>query len=240
MTLLLLAACTPPPPDADSLFAAALAASGGEDATRAHHTEIIRGLLTLTDQGITANTVECLRAPGDEFSVFEYPGLGRFESGVLDGVVWANDPVAGPRVKDGPERLQAIRSADFFAAADWKEHYPTRETVGPTKQGDRDAWEVVTTTADGKEVHHVFDAGTHLEIGMSSTMVTESGPQPAHTRFSHWVTYDGVLTPTKVDDQTGPSTTVFQIESITYDPPDFPTMTLPAEIEALVADGKNP
>ena len=114
MILAFLLDCVPPLPEPDALFAAALAASGGESALRSHHTMILRGVLRVPDQGIDAPIVECFRAPGDSFTVVDYAGVGRFESGVLDGVVWADDPTGGPRIKAGAERAEAARSADFY------------------------------------------------------------------------------------------------------------------------------
>ena len=207
----------------------------GESALRSHHTMILRGVLRVPDQGIDAPIVECFRAPGDSFTVVDYAGVGRFESGVLDGVVWADDPTGGPRIKAGAERAESVRSADFYRAANWREAYPERLTIGTVLRNGRAVWEVLTVSPEGKRVVHSFDAETHLEVALASTLATEGGPQSAETTFSRWVTFGGVLSPTRISDTTGASSSILDVESIDYDAVDFPTLTLPAGVAELVA-----
>jgi hypothetical protein len=243
---LALVACGPKraPPDAagdaeaaalgaDALLARAVEAIGGADALRAHTAMRLDGEVNLAAQGIRGTITLLHAASGDQYTRVEIPGIGLMEEGVTGGVAWASDPVAGPRIKTGIERAQALRQADFYFLLALAEHFPTRERVGPAEIDGLAAWELRMVPAEGPEERWFLDRDSGLLLATRSEIHTLMGVIPVTTRFLEYAFTGGVRSATVLRI----TNTLMEQEmrvSVTWEPDGFALPPMPEAVSALL------
>lgn len=254
MILGLLLACAPKTPDAvgsavttaeilpeaDVLLDRALELNGGAAALGQIKSLRSTGTITMSAQGIVAPITVLQQVPGYVYTRLELPGLGIMEEGVSDGVAWANDPISGPRLKSGVERVQALRQADLQLDAHLADVYPTRRTLGSSTAGAWQVWEVSLKPVEGPEEIVLIDKATGRRVGVRMSAATVMGPIPMSMLYTAFREVGGVQFPVRIEQSQGPVTTVMQLHDIAVDAPDFAPLPLPEDIQALISQSQSP
>ncbi len=224
-------------PTPDALIARAIAQSGGEAALRAHQSVVFEGQMRMQAQGIVAEMRLMQKAPAELYSRVELPGVGVMEEGVERGVAWARDPLSGPRIKEGVERAQALRSADPSYLLNLHQHFPVMETKGRGELEGRAVWELRMVPAEGAEELGYFDVETGDWTGSRVTVETAMGKILITTLNGDYRVVDGVRIPHHLRVVNALMSTEILWTSVTFDPPDLVFPPMPDDVRALISAG---
>ena len=185
-------------PTAESILDRYVEATGGAAAYESRTSETVTGTFELVAAGLTG-PLRMILKPGLQRARIEFPGIGRIEQGVKDGVAWANDPDAGPRILEGFEAEFAILNAQPGRAARWRAQYRAVETAGIADVNGEPAYRVVHTLAKGGSVTGFYSVASGLLMKVDYS--TAQGPI---TQFmEEYSDLGGILTPTRVVTTTG-------------------------------------
>ncbi len=179
-------------PSAESILDRYVEVTGGAAAYKSRTSEVASGTFAIVAAGLTGQLQGFLK-PGMHHLIIELPGVGRIESGVKDGVAWASDPFAGPRILEGFQAELTIASARPGAAAHWREQYSAVETTGIEDVNGESAYRVVHSLAKGGSVRGFYsvDSGRLLKLAFTAEV-------PVEQFLEEYKEVEGILTPTRV------------------------------------------
>jgi hypothetical protein len=197
-------------PAAESILDRYIEATGGAAAYESRTSETLTGTFELAAAGVTG-PLRMILEPGLQRSTIELPRIGRIEQGVKDGVAWANDPLAGPRILEGFEAEFAIVNAHPGRAARWREQYKAVETAGIADVNGESAYRVVHTLAKGGSLTAFYSVASGLLLKVEYS--TARGPLAQF--MEEYSDLGGILTPTRVVTTTrGQRVSVLRLESV--------------------------
>jgi hypothetical protein len=179
-------------PSAESILDRYVEVTGGAAAYKSRTSETTTGTFTI----VAANLTGQLRAsvkPGMVRTTIELPGVGRIDSGVTDGVAWAEDPFAGPRILTGFQAAFAIANARPGATADWREQYSSVEVTGIEDVNGEPAYRVVQTLAEGESLRGFYSVDSGLLLKLAFT-----AEAPVEIFYEEYARVEGILTPTSI------------------------------------------
>ena len=179
-------------PSAESILDRYVEVTGGAAAYKSRTSEVVTGTFTIVAAGLTGQ-LQAFVKPGLHHLIVELPGVGRIESGVKDGVAWASDPFAGPRIGEGFQAELAIASARPGSAAFWREVYPKVEVTGTEDVNGESAYRVVQTLTKGGTLTGFYgvDSGLLLKLGITAEV-------PVEQFLEEYKEVEGILTPTRM------------------------------------------
>jgi hypothetical protein len=222
-------------PKAETILDRYIEVTGGKAAYEKRKSEVAKGTLEMTAQGVKAAVTRYSAAPDKSYSLLEIEGAGKIESGAGDGIAWDNSAMMGPHLKTGEEKTQALREAMFNAQLNWRKVYSKVETTSVETIDGEECYKVVLTPETGKPETQYFQKKSGLAVKMTMTLVNQMGEVPAEVLISDYKDFGGVLIPTKqVNKAAGQEfTTTIQSVSINEEiPPD--RFQPPPEIKALL------
>lgn len=161
-------------------------------------------------------------------------GFGEVRSGYNGAVAWSMNPMEGPRLIDGPEKLQAIDDADFESMLRNMSSFKSAETVELTKMGTKDCYKVKLVWNSGRETFDCYSPETGLLVGSMATQVSSMGAMESTTMYDEYKDFGGLRMPTRMTIQAMGFDQVLTIKEIKFTEPAATTFELPAEIKALV------
>lgn len=217
--------------DAETVIQQYLDAIGGKAALEKIKTRVIKGTFALPDMGIYASFESYTKPPDKYRLIIDFAEMGSAQNGVNGDVVWTINPMTGPRILTGGERLAALRQAQVDAFLNWKQFFTSAEASGPEALGDQQVIKVVLTPQEGEPLTCYFDADTHLLVRMDSVQDFQN----IQTRLSDYREVDGVKLPHKMVMSSPQFSFELQIESVEHNveiPDD--KFALPPEIAQMV------
>lgn len=229
------ALATLPYASADEILARAIARAGGEEALRAHQSVVYEGEMRMAAQGITATMRLVQRGNSSLYSRVELPGVGVMEEGVDGDLAWARDPLSGPRIKEGVEKVQALRSADLHYLLNLRQHYTALETKGLSELEGRKVWELRMVPVQGAEETGLFDVETGDWLGSRMTVETAMGKVVVTTLNDDFREVGGVRVPHRMRVMNALMSTEIVWTSIAWDAPDLVVPPVPDDVRALLS-----
>jgi hypothetical protein len=222
-----MAADMPTPKDIVNKY---IEATGGKAKWEGLKSRTAKGTLNVVAMGMTGTLTQY--AQGDNAKmIMALDGFGEFLNGVKDGKVWSSNMMAGDTLVEGAEAEAAKQQFDLQQWLHWEKYYPTAETVAEEAVGDKTAWKVVFTPAEGEAVTHWFDKESGLLI---QTLGNQMGG-PATITYQDYKEVNGVTVPfgQAIEGSNGPIEMKFDtIEfNADIDPANF---EVPAGIAALL------
>ena len=183
-----------PLPSADEVLSKSIEALGGRAAIDAVKSSYTESKTEIKAQGL--NLVTKIWAKGDDFYVeADMPGVGLSQLWKKGDDLWSKDPINGLRKLEGKEAAQARWASDPLLAANWNEYFEKAETVGRTKDGDKELIEVKLSSASGDELGLLFDAKTSLPAGQAFKQQTPMGALAVRVNLSDYRDVQGVMVP---------------------------------------------
>lgn len=228
-------------PKAETILDRYVEVTGGKAAYEKHTTEILKGMISFPEQGLTGQLTRYAMAPDKEYSVVELGPIGKIESGFTNGVAWEKSAILGPRVKSGGEKQQAAREAHFNAQANWRKIFPKVETTGSEVVNGEDCYIVLLTPAVGKPETQYYSKNSGLLLKTTATAISPMGEVAVEVEVSDYKNFEGILYPTQSKQKAASQQLNITITSVTFEPVMPPGIfDLPAEIKALLdkANGK--
>jgi hypothetical protein len=222
-----------PLPSAKSVLDRYIAATGGASAWNSKKTErddiegrsldgrhvLLRATLAMTRQG---NALNEIRVPEEA------------REGVYNGVAWAWTRLSGPRIKRGPDRDEAIRSARMLEEADWRRLYPQSRVEAIEQIDGKPCYKLLLLPSAERKTEW-FDVATGLLARRDSVTLTSTGAVPVSYTVESWKVHDGLKQPDKMLATRGELKYRLQVLSLSYnelrDPED---VRYPAQVEGYL------
>lgn len=210
--------------------------TGGKAAYEARKTEIVRGTVEVAAVGLKGSVESYYQEPGKYYTSMDLAGVGKFESGLIDGVAWENSVLQGPRIKTGEEKAQAVREAAMNIPYRWHDLFAKAETVGEENVDGQPCYKVTMTPAQGNPVTMFFEEKSGLMIKTSVVAASQLGDIPSETISKEYKNFGGILEPSKITGKAAGQELAFTIESVQANqeiPPE--RFALPEGVKALLA-----
>lgn len=224
---LAVAADSPTPKD---IVAKYIEATGGKAKWEGVKSRSSKGSLNVVAMGMTGSLTQYVQGD-DAKMIMALDGFGEFLNGMKDGKVWSSSMMTGDMLVEGAEAEAAKQQFDLQQWLNWEKYYPKAETVGEEAVGDKTAWKVLFTPAEGEAVTHWFDKESGL-------LIQTFGPGmggPSTTTYKDYKEVNGLTVPfaQAIEGANGPIEMTFEtIEFNTdIDPANF---EVPAAIAALM------
>jgi hypothetical protein len=222
-------------PSAQAVIDHWIAATGGRAAWEARHTLVEHAQLDFAKQGIKGSLTVYQAAPDKYLGVTELAGIGKISAGSNGEVAWENNPLQGPRIKQGAEKADAFREGLFNADLIWQKVYLTGETAGLETVDGHECYKVVFTPKEGRPVNEYFDKTSGLLIKTATIVTSQMGEIAAEILYSDYQKDGGILSAHHLLNRAAQQEFAIQIQNIETNV-DLPKdrFDLPAEIQALV------
>lgn len=189
-------------PTADQILAAYVDALGGKAAMEKVTSRLAKGTFEIPAMGAAGDFENYAKAPNKTILTFTLPGFGAFQQGFDGTVAWAQDPTSGLRELTGVELAAVKLDADFYREIRRKELYPTLKVRGKEKVGDRTAYVIEATPAEGATETWYFDAETGLLLRTDVERETPQGKIPTETAYEDYRDVGGFKMPMTIRQST--------------------------------------
>jgi hypothetical protein len=185
-------------PSADAILNKYLEATGGRAALEKRHNQVGHGYFELPAAGLRGTLTIYEAEPNKNRLVVDIPGVGKIEQGSDGQVAWENNPLQGPRVKEGVELTETLRDSTFNMPLVAQKLFRKIETTGSETVESHDCYKVVLTPATGSPTTEFYDKKSGLLIKTVATRTTSLGEISAESIYDDYRKDGEVLSPHKV------------------------------------------
>lgn len=213
--------------------------TGGRVAYERLKNRISKGTCDFASMGAKAALTTYEAAPNKRYVILEAAEMGRMEDGTTGDVAWEVQAMAGPRIKEGTEKADALRDATFNAPVYWSKLYKKVECVGLETFADKPCYKIVLTPAQGNPQTHYYDRESNLLVGTAFVLEHPMGTLDVQMRMNDYRRVDGVSLAHEVHMSYAGQEQIVKIETIEHNvaiPED--RFALPEEIRLLTAGSK--
>jgi hypothetical protein len=182
-------------PTVDQVFDKYVQAVGGKVAVERLKTQVLKGSM-VSNNAITKPvplSFEIYEAPNKILSIINTPKGIAYE-GFNGTVGWISDP-RERREMTAEELAEFMLDAELYKVIKLKEPYTQKTVIGRERIGDREAYVVEVTPADGKPEKLLFDTQTGLLIRRRVELKTVLGIITEETDFEDYRAVGGVRLP---------------------------------------------
>ncbi len=213
--------------------------TGGKAAYEKFHNTVIKTKLEMVGMGMTGSMTVYSSKPNKMYSVFEAEAFGRIEEGYDGTVAWQMNPMMGPRIKEGAEKMMTQRQSLFNSDINWHQIYKKAECVGLETEDGVELYKVEMTPKEGEIETRFYDKKTGLLVRSEMMIDTQMGEMNIKVMMSDYKKVDGVLMPHKMLQDMGMQKIAIEIESLKHNI-DMPKdrFDLPADIKELLEEAK--
>lgn len=226
-------------PDAKALHEKYLQAVGGRAALEKTTTRVIKGKLDIPAAGASGTMTMVTKAPNSAKVTQELKGLSKSERGTNGTIAWEVSD-AGPRLIEGDELAEFLRTADTQNELNIEKHYAVK-TVAKEQVNGSDAFKVeMTATKDKAVVHQFYDAKSGLLVKRTEKAKSPMGEVDVATTFEDYTKYGDVHVPKTTRQKVMNFEVVITVTEAQF-PDTLPADTFdpPAEIKELLAAKKD-
>lgn len=222
-------------PPAESILDRFVEVTGGKAAYEARKTEVVNGTVEFAAMGLKGTMVTYYQDPDKFYMAMDLTGVGKIESGLIDGVAWENSVLQGPRIKTGEEKDQAIREAAMNGTYRWRDFFAKAETTGEETVDGEPCYKVVMTPAQGSPVTMYFEKASGLMRKTSVVAASQLGEIAADSISTEYRRFDAILEPAKVTERLAGQEFTIAIDNVKVNQP-IPAdrFRLPDEVQALL------
>ena len=209
-------------------------ALGGKEVLEKFSNRVTTSTVKIIAQGMEAELVTFLDKNGSYRESMSLEGFGDFIQGISGDVTWALDPINGPRLVAGAEKVQLRRGARLHTALWLTNDYLSAKVIGEEKIKDQlcEIFDLVTT--DGKtEKYWVSENG--LVCKMTMTADSQMGKIPMEITLESWKEIDGIQFPEHIRVKQALQMMEIHLGKIEHDVEDTSAMTaIPEKVQKLV------
>lgn len=226
-------------PTAESLLDRFIEVTGGKAAYEARTSEVTTGTVSFAAMGLKGTMVTYYEGSGKYYMAMDLAGVGKIETGLVEGVAWENSVLQGPRIKTGEERDQAIREGNMNGTYHWRDLFAKAETTGEEDVEGEPCYKVVMTPAKGSPVTMFFEKNSGLMRKTSVIAASQLGDIAADSISKEYKNFDGILEPAKVTEKAAGQEFTITIDTVkTNEAIPAEKFALPEEVKALLARQK--
>jgi zinc protease len=200
-----------PAPDVEAVIDRYLQALGGRAALEKITSRLTRSSI-IPGEGESITLEVYWKAPDRWLQVIGVPEDGLMRSGFDGKVGWTQDSQGRVRELKGTMLATVRYSGAFFQQSRFRDLYPRRALKGPGKVGDRPAWIIEATRADGNAETLYFDRDSGLLLRRDLLRPGPNGQQATQISYEEYRVVDGVRIPFLSRQRRGPSTPALTIK----------------------------
>ena len=182
-------------PSVDQILDKYVQALGGKAAIEKVTSTVVTGTFELPAMSMSGPMEIYAKAPNKNAVIINLAGFGVVQSGFNGAIGWSQDPQSGLREMAGAELADAKRDAEFYRDIKLKQLYPKMTLTGKEKVGERDAYVIEATPADGKPEKMYFDTQTGLLLRLDNDRESPQGSAHVETYFEDYKETGGVKMP---------------------------------------------
>jgi zinc protease len=182
-------------PSLDQILDKYIESLGGKAALEKLTTRQISGSFEIPAMNASGTLKGFAKAPNKSLMIIDVPGYGVIQQGYDGTVAWGQDPMAGLREITGTELATTKRDVDFNQALHLKELFAKLTVKSKEKVGEKDAFVVEATPAEGKIEKLYFDATTGLLIRQDAERESPQGASSVEMYFEDYKEIDGIKVP---------------------------------------------
>jgi outer membrane lipoprotein-sorting protein len=164
-----------PMPTVDQVLDKYVQALGGKPAIERITSTVSKGTFEIPAFGANGPVEISAKAPNKSVLKLDVPGFGVVQEGFNGTVAWSQEPTSGLREKTGAELAATKLDEDFYRPIKLKELYPKITVKGKEKVGEKDAYVLEATPAEGSPETWYFDAASGLLVRMDVERDTPQG-----------------------------------------------------------------
>lgn len=222
-------------PDGAAILDRYIEVTGGKDAYAAVKNRVIQATLELPAQSIKLDFTLYTARPKLAYTVLESQMVGKIESGVYDGYAWETSTMTGPRLKEGPEELEAVRDATFDLMLNWRKTYPKVEVAGADTVDGVPCWKVVMTPKFGRARTAWYEQESGLVKQIEIVAESQAGALTALIKQGDYKEVDGLRMPHRSETDVAGAKRVLTIHEVKHNV-DLPAdrFTPPADVQKLI------
>lgn len=210
-------------------------ATGGLEAYDKIQNRITKGTFAIPQIGIQGPLTIYHARPDQVYTLLEIEALGKTESGISGDVAWEMSLAAGPRIKEGNERTDALRDGIFDGYAKWREIYDQVEYAGSAEINGRSCHKVILSPESGNPRTLYFDQETNLLAKVEASVESQMGIIPVESFPEDYMEVAGILLPHTTKTVIMGQERIVTIESVEHNV-QMPNgiFELPEEVKALI------
>ncbi len=203
-------------PTVDQILDKYVQALGGKAAMEKITSTASKGTFEIAAFGASGSAEVWEKAPNKNAMRLDIPGFGLVLEGFNGTVAWSQDPQSGLREKAGAELAATKLDADFYKPIKLKQLYPKITVKGKEKVGDRDAYVLVATPAEGAAETWYFDATSGLLGRMDLERESPQGKMAVQVYQEDYKDVDGIKVPHTVRQITSAFTIIIKLDEVKH------------------------
>jgi outer membrane lipoprotein-sorting protein len=182
-------------PTVDQILDKYVQALGGKASLEKFTSTASKGTFEIPTFGASGTAEVWEKAPNKTGLRLDIPGFGIVQEGFNGTVAWSQDPQNGLREKTGLELAATKLDAEYYRPLKLKQLYPKITVKGKDKVGDKDAYVLEATPAEGAAESWYFDATTGLLARIDAERESPQGKASVQVFQEDYKDADGVKVP---------------------------------------------
>jgi len=159
---------------------------------------IVVGKMTMP-QGMSGQFIMKQKAGGKVVNTVEIPDAGlKIEQGCDGTDCYEINPMLGPRMLEGGEKMKMLDDANFSKNFDWRSYYTAYELMGEETINERNTYKLKLTNQQGLEVFNYYDTESYILVRTDMTLESPLGTFETKTTLTNYASHDGFLLPSKM------------------------------------------
>jgi zinc protease len=206
-------------PTIDQILEKYVRALGNKAAAEKLKTVYMKGSLEVSSAGLNGTTEVFNKAPNKQAVFSDLSGYGTFRSAFNGTEGWTEFPNDGIRSASGIQLAEMRRNAILLREYKLKEIYPKMKLLGKEKSGDREAYVLEATPAEGSVEKLYFETQTGLLIRVDGETDTPEGRLPSERYLEDYKEVDGIQYPMTMRQSTPSYELIIKISEVKHDVP---------------------
>ena len=223
-------------PKAEKILDQFVKASGGKKAYDKIDNRLVEATFAMPAAGLTVPMTVYSARPNLAYSLMESEAIGKIENGTDGEVVWQNQTMSGPAVKEGDDRSDFLKRSTFERLVYWRDNFTKVETVGVDEVEGRKCYRVEQTPTWGDVETYCYDAETHLVTKGELTVVEMASKIPVTMYLSDYREVDGIMIAHKIRLVAMEQERIITTNNVQHNVDMTDRFALPGEIAELVAE----
>ena len=203
-------------PTVDQILDKYVQALGGKAAMEKLTSTASKGTFELPTFGASGSAELWEKAPNKTALKLDIPGFGIVQQGFNGTVAWSQDPQSGLREKTGAELASEKLDAEFYKPLKLKQLYPKISVKGKDKVGEKDAYVLEATPAEGSTETWYFDVTSGLLMRQDIERETPQGKMAIQVFQEDYKDVDGVKIPHTVRQVTPAFTIIIKLDEVKH------------------------
>lgn len=201
-------------PTVDQILDKYVAALGGKAAIEKFTSTASKGTFEIAAFGASGTAEIWEKAPNKSALRLDIPGFGIVEEGFNGTVAWSKDPQSGLREKTGMELASTRLDAEFYKPIKLKTLYPKIAVKGKEKVGEKDAYVLEATPAEGSVETWYFDVASGLLVRTDAERESPQGKVSVQSFLEDYRDVEGVKLAFVLRNVTPAFTIVIKIDEV--------------------------